>query len=236
MNIAIVDDDVRFSEKVERFARQFYQKKGENIEVSQYTKGLVLIQDMDEKKHFDIYMLDVEMPQINGFDLAKKIQAKQPKARIIFITSHEKYALRSIKIGSYYFILKEEYDYELKRILERIYQEEIENGQYYTIQTDTHYERFCMSGILHITKQDKYAIFHCMDNKEYYERISLEKIYQKLPQDCFIFVNRQVIIHMKHVIRLEQNKITMQDKTVIPISRRMSVEVKDNLAEFWGRK
>ncbi|MDR1755892.1 MAG: response regulator transcription factor [Culturomica sp.] len=40
-------------------------------------------------RRFDIYLLDIELPDGNGFDLIKRIRAKDPDARIIINTMHE---------------------------------------------------------------------------------------------------------------------------------------------------
>ena len=67
------------------------------------------------------------MPVMNGLKLAEKIYALHANARIVFLTSYEKYALSSIKIGAYYYIIKDSYKEELIKLLERICKEEEEN-------------------------------------------------------------------------------------------------------------
>ncbi len=42
-----------------------------------------------DSRNFDIYMLDIELPDGDGFDLIKKIRTKDPAARIIINTMHE---------------------------------------------------------------------------------------------------------------------------------------------------
>lgn len=41
--------------------------------------------------HFDLILLDIRMPVMTGFDLARKIWAKDPSANIIFISAFEIY-------------------------------------------------------------------------------------------------------------------------------------------------
>lgn len=49
------------------------------------TEAMLLI----NMQPFDIYLLDIELPDINGFDLIEKIWQKYPEARILINTMHE---------------------------------------------------------------------------------------------------------------------------------------------------
>ncbi len=44
--------------------------------------------ELVEKNTYDIAVLDVKMPRINGFRLMELIQAKKPDMRFIFLTGH----------------------------------------------------------------------------------------------------------------------------------------------------
>lgn len=61
-----------------------------------------------EKHEPDLFMLDIEMPNMNGYELAKKIRSSGQKAPIIFLTGNaeQKYVLNAIKAGGVDFIVK----------------------------------------------------------------------------------------------------------------------------------
>ena len=55
---------------------------------------------------FDIFILDINMPQISGIELAKQILLKQPHAFIIFQTAYEEFALEAFKNGGMGYLVK----------------------------------------------------------------------------------------------------------------------------------
>ena len=55
---------------------------------------------------FDVVFLDIDMPGMNGFSLAEHIQRMSPKANIIYVTGHEKYALESYNTYASDFLVK----------------------------------------------------------------------------------------------------------------------------------
>ena len=61
-----------------------------------------------EKSCFDMILLDVMMPELNGFDLAQKIKAKNPEQAFLFLTARaqKKDVLNGLKIGADDYITK----------------------------------------------------------------------------------------------------------------------------------
>ena len=64
------------------------------------------VMDLFSKYRFEVVMLDIDMPEINGLTLATRIREAQPKTNIIFITGHEKYALESYSTYASDFLVK----------------------------------------------------------------------------------------------------------------------------------
>lgn len=234
MRIAIVEDDIQFAGTVEKVIRDFFAAKKEAVEI-RCIEGTTLLGELNVQKDYDVYLFDVEMPGMNGLELARKVRFMDADARIIFLTSYEEYALRSIRIGAYYYILKESYQKELFMILERIGREEEENRKdYYIILTKSHGYKVLMDNILYLTKEKKYAFFQCLNGGVYTERDSLENIYKRLPQERFIMIERGIIVNMKHITQFAGLEVTMRDGKTLPVSRRMIAVVRERLADYWG--
>lgn len=54
----------------------------------------------------DIALLDIEMPQMNGLDLAVALQQIRPAMRVVFVTSFESYALNAFAVHAQGYLLK----------------------------------------------------------------------------------------------------------------------------------
>ena len=62
--------------------------------------------DEAENNEFDIAFLDIEMPVINGIQLAKKLKDINPKINIIFVTAYEQYAVNAYKLHASGYLTK----------------------------------------------------------------------------------------------------------------------------------
>jgi len=69
----------------------------------------------------DVAFLDIEMPELNGIELAKKIAEIDPDIQIVFVTAYEQYALKAFEVSAVHYLLKpitQEYiDEAVQRVL-----------------------------------------------------------------------------------------------------------------------
>ncbi len=233
MRIVIVDDDIFFTGEVERTLKTYFKKKGDPVKI-QCCDAQTLLKELQVQNRYDIYFVDVEMPGMDGLELAEKIHEMDAGARIVFLTSFEKYAYQGYRVKAYYYMMKDTYQGELPQLLERVQEEKESEKDYYTILTETRYCKFKMSDILYLTKEKKYAMFRCVDGSEYRERKSVENVYNSLPQERFVVVNRGIVVNMKYVMKYGRMELTMQDGKIFPVSRRENVIVKRKLADYFG--
>ncbi len=78
----------------------------------------------------DILLLDIEMPDMNGIELAKKLEKISRKPEIVFVTAYGQYALEAFNVQAIDYILKPIEKERLKKTVQRIYQRRNEPVQY----------------------------------------------------------------------------------------------------------
>lgn len=242
MKVIIVDDEIRFSQKLEKIVRLSLEDLKESLDIRQASNGRELLIELEAKQKFDIYLLDVKMPGMDGLALAKRIRFYDEDAHIIFITSYEQYALPSYKVGASDYVLKNTYREELPQALKKIrHQIEIERlrlaEDFYIISNEFRCRKVFLDELFYLTKEGKYVIFHCTDGGEDKERTTLETVLKRLPGTRFILINRGCIINMRYVSALERGDIRLcyqKNQISLPVSRYMDRAVRENLMEYWG--
>jgi len=71
-------------------------------------------------KNVDIAFLDIEMPGINGIQLAKKLKAINPLIEIIFVTAYDSYALEAYKLHASGYVTKPVNEEKIKEEIEEL--------------------------------------------------------------------------------------------------------------------
>lgn len=101
MNILIVDDEIYTLNETE-----LYVKKYGNFENCITCSNAIEALEYAEKVPFDIALLDIEMPIINGVELAAKLSDIFPSISIAFITAYNNYAAEAFNVNAVDYVLK----------------------------------------------------------------------------------------------------------------------------------
>lgn len=114
MRVIIVDD--------EKLALRQFQFEIEGIpwvELSGAFLNPVQALEFIENHSVEAAFLDIEMPEMNGLELAEKLRELSPGLVIIFITGYEQYTLDALKIKADYYLTKPYDNEDIKEVLER---------------------------------------------------------------------------------------------------------------------
>ena len=123
MRVAVADDDDAVLERVRDKIEILKKEKQMDLCVKYYSQARRISTELETTKPCDLYILDIEMAEMNGMALAKKIREMQEKAYIVFLTDHLQYALQGYEVKAWQYILKEDLDKKLSPTIQSIYQE-----------------------------------------------------------------------------------------------------------------
>ena len=104
MNLLIADDENLELKVLEKTVKKHFV---DELEIFASSNGREASQICDEVKP-DIALLDIEMPGMNGIELAKYIKEKYADCIIIFITAYDRfdYAIEAMHIKAFDYLLK----------------------------------------------------------------------------------------------------------------------------------
>lgn len=101
IRVLVVDDEVPAREMIE----QLLEKK-KNFEViaaaSHGEEALKII----ESTHVDVAFLDVQMPVLNGLEVASRLARLEKAPHVVFVTSHDEYAVKAFEANAIDYIIK----------------------------------------------------------------------------------------------------------------------------------
>lgn len=207
-----------------------------SVQVDVYANGENLLYEIKDGKRYEAYLVDVEMPGMNGLELAKKIREFEPVAYIVFITSHIQYAIEGYEVNAYRYILKSDIQEKLPRTMEKMLKDlHIEEKKYYVINTSNRYEKIMYRDILYIRRDRKNAIFVTIYG-EHQKRITLRDLYKELDPDQFFFIERGYIVNIMHIAGYQQNRVILSNDDYLVVSYSHVEDTKRRLMKHWGMK
>lgn len=229
--IAIVEDEKEFRDQLKDYLKQYEGENGVAFHVSEFKDGVQILENY--QKNYDLIILDIEMPELNGMDAAEKIRELDEDVVIMFITNMAQYAIRGYSVGALDFVMKPitYYTFALKvtRALKRVPKKEkgsivlnLPEGMK-TIEAKQIYYVEVQNRILH----------YYTDEGEIEVRGTLQSAEEALSKHSFVKCNHWYIVNLAHVKEVNRN-IAVVGPYEVEISRRNKSLFLKALTEYMG--
>lgn len=182
--------------------------------------------------HYDVILLDIDMPEVSGIQLASQINAskgKSEKPYIVFVSCKDGLVFDALRELPYSFVRKE-YEDELETILVSIY-ERINVKETYTIRNGRHIDTLIIENIIYLEKRNNYVVFHTVSG-EYRERTKIEEKYRDLVNYGFVRPQIGYLVNIKYINDILLSSIVLDDGTQIPLSKKYRKTVKKDYFDW----
>lgn len=235
LHIAVCDDDADTVQLNAKTAEECLKECGAIGETAIYTRSDNLLYDITEDGFFfDLILLDIEMPGISGMEMAAKIKPFLPNVKIIFITSHIEYAIDAFELSIFRYVPKDDAGKRLPAaIVDAVRLIGLEEGEVYTIQTNSRLEKIPYKQILYIERDGKYASITTAAGVSKVRK-SLQLVYEELAAAEFIYIDRGCIVNLIHIMQIKNGMAVLKNGTSLPVSRSHLSAVKEQINHYWG--
>ncbi|MGI9551487.1 MAG: LytR/AlgR family response regulator transcription factor [Aurantibacter sp.] len=198
--------------------------------------GIEAIQSL----HPDLVFLDIQMPNMSGFDLLQKISPID--FEVIFVTSYDQYAIKAIKFSALDYLVKpvdqSDLIHAIHRAKERL-QKKKSRHSYQSVLNNIHFKSgkieklaiptldgidfFRTDDIIYCHADGSYTILHLSNNQQQLISKNLKDFENLLTSSGFCRVHNSSLINMKHVqkyIKGDGGYVLLTENHKVDISRR----------------
>ena len=236
IRIAICDDEKETMLENEAKIRSYLRELNQYGEVFSYQSSEFLKYDIDEHKFFDLLLIVIEMPGTSGLDIAQMVKKVSPETLVIFITSHNEYAMDAYELSIFRYISKDNINKKLfSAVKDAIDYIEIQKDKEYTIATPTQYEKIPYEKIFYLKKEDKNTIFNTATGEKSIRK-SINKVYAELDETQFVYIDRGCIVNIVHIMRLDDKDVIMRIGVALCASKKKLQVLRKILNNFWGER
>lgn len=207
MRIAVCDDEELFVRQAKkallRLCPQFFDK----VSIDGYTDNVrMLLQH--EREPYDIVVMDIQMPGVDGFMAAERLSGAGHECKLIFFSSKEELVFQSFQYEPVYFVRKgsaERMEAELSRALKKIKEKYDKKIYIYFPDKDGMLERVPVTDIESVQSDRNYLSYHTAAGKKYRLRKTMEEEEKNMKDYGFLRIHRAFLVNRRHVVQVKQN-------------------------------
>jgi len=229
--VAVLDDDHRVVQELCSHIHRYQQENKVAISVAAFTKSLELISDYEPI--YDVLLLDIEMPHLNGMEVAKIIRKMDPYVVIVFITNTAKYAINGYEVSAYDYMMKPvEYTHFSIKFSSILEASKKANDLSLLVPVEDGSRHIRTSEILYIEVRDhwlnivtKEGIFGILG--------SLKEMEEKLSAHDFVRCNKSYLINLQYVTRLKSDVVIINNNYQLEVARSRRKALQEAVVNYY---
>lgn len=231
--VAIIEDDDSDAENLIGCLNKFAVAEGVDLKAERYKDGLDFLEVTNIK--YDLVLLDIGIPMINGIDVARKLRTYAPDVPLVFITSMAKYAINGYEVDAMGYVLKP-VNYEALAVKLKKAFRIAEGGGTSVIVKDGFTSRMIkITDIYYLEVQTNHVFYHTTSGvyKERMPMVMAEK--PLLSSGSFSRCNNCYCVNLQYVTGFEGNVVVVGNDR-LTISRGRKKSFMNDLMEYLGKK
>lgn len=231
MNIIIVDDDWTYLEELQKTVKNMCRNNGISAHIS-ITDDPVSIIDDELYKNNDVILLDIDMPDASGIDIAAQVNTLKGKAEkpyIIFVTNRDGLVFAALKKQPYSFVRKSDID-DLIPCLRQI-NERLSRKDTYVIRDGRNVENLFIHEIIFLEKRKNYVVFDTVAG-EFKERSTIDEKYADLRVYGFLKSSIGYLVNPSYITEIKNDVIKLLDGRLIPVAKKYKNDIKKEFIDW----
>lgn len=238
LRIAICDDEERHLNQMASFLEEYFQcRPSLHGQVERFQSGSALLHGAEKQGGFDLYILDIIMPELNGIETGRRLRVLGDGGEIIYFTSSNDFAADSYDVRAFFYLLKPIEKEKLFQVLD----EAVENlkqrqSSAVVVTTAEGTRRIFLERIRYVERVDRCMRYFCtdgtVDSKSI--RVSFREMAAPLLADRrFYLCGVSFVLNFQHITGVTGQTALLDDGKSVMLPRTAAVEFKKAWGNYW---
>ena len=216
LKIALCDDEPGQRSLTGGLLREYMEQRPSlAARLTVVSSGEELLEQAEAEGGFDLYVLDVIMPELSGIDVGVKLRELGSDAPIIYLTTSPDYAVDSYLAQAFYYILKPVDRFQLFEVLDRAAALFVNRPA--VSKTKNTQSRVRRAPVDHMTLHGPFQA----------------EIAPLLEDARFVLCGSSFAVNLHYVTAVDKGELTVGNHFSIPLPRRLVTQVKKQWGEYW---
>lgn len=235
VTLALCEDNDFQREMMQELLEEYGAERNA-VSIKVFSTGRDLLEYVKQNAGFDIYLLDVVMPDVNGMELAATLRLMKDEGKIIFTTASLEYAVASYDVKAYYYMVKPVDSHKLFRILDNAIAELKPSESTMNVKTKNGEVGLRLKEITFVEVIDRALVYHLADGRSLKSlalRGSFHEAVADMADDAqFAPCGASKLINLRYIDAIDSETVLLKDGTVIYPPRSAYADLRRQWRDF----
>jgi len=234
VHIAIIEDEDAPRDALLAYLKRFEGENDVTFSVDTFRSPIMLLENYKPK--YDIIFMDIQMPDMNGMEAARRLRTVDQQVILIFVTNLTQYAIAGYEVSAMDYILKpvQYYSFAMK-LTKAIWRLGGQSDDSINVTTDTGSARIRLKDIFYVEVRGHMLTYHTHEGN-YYGFGSLASQEEKLREKGFVRCNSCYLVNLEYVQGVKGYTLTLKNGTELKISQPKKKSFLLALKEYHGEE
>lgn len=214
--IAICDDSDADRQYISDMAGRWAADAGHTVQLSAFASAENFLFHYADRGDYDILLLDIEMGDMDGVTMAKKLRRDNDTVQIVFITGYSDYISEGYEVAALHYLMKPVREDKLFSVLDRAVEKLSKNEKVLNLKINGEMVRIPIYQIRYADVFGNYVTIHTSEHLTV--KMTLGELEKEL-DDRFYRVGRSVLVNLTQISRVTRTEIKLIDGVSIPLPR-----------------
>ncbi len=227
MRIAICEDEKVVLDFESSLVSQWAAGSGCPLELDTYISAEQFLFESEDKAPYDVLIFDIQMKNMNGMELAKKLRARGCDSVIIFVTGVPDYAIEGYEVGAVRYILKPVKPEVLNGLLDSVFADRRKKCEdFFVLGQGSECEKIPFDKIIYIEARGHYVFLKAFDFEREWKSVFSETA-DAFDGKGFFCLRRGLLVNLNHVEKITRTECILDNGEVLPVARGVYKDLND---------
>lgn len=234
IRIAVVDDDKILLNQIKELIKK---KNNDNFLIDLYSDSIAFYNNND-KWNYDIIFLDIDMPKMNGFEIAETMSLLKRNSAIVFISNLEHLVYDSLRFRPFRFVRKSRLSDDMMSALDAFIIEQKRRQDIFVIKVNgvdipTH-----ISDIIYFESMKHDIFAKISDNMRYRllrernNNITMKQLSKQYENKGFIRIHTSYLVNYRFIYVIKTSEVVLKNNEKIAINPHRAAFIRNQFQHF----
>ncbi|MBQ8647971.1 MAG: response regulator transcription factor [Oscillospiraceae bacterium] len=238
LRIAICEDEAAQRQQVSGLVNDYLSTRGIAARMRLFDRGQALVDAVAGEGPFDLYILDIVMPEMSGIELGRALRGSDQNGLVVYLTSSPDFALESYQVRAFHYLLKPVRQQELFAMLDeavgRLHRSIEASLQ---VRTRGSTVRIRFDDLLYAELQGRIARYNLRDGS-FVESMTLsgsfrEAVAPLLQDERFVLCGASFLVNLYHIEMVDRAGMRLAGGRYVALPKASCSALRAAWSDYW---